>query len=325
MLEELAIKRLNIQLTKRCNQRCRSCNSYQLAEKEKTEEELSLEEIADLIADACGQWNIHNIALTGGEPTIRKDILEIGKIASAYAPNVSVTTNGFYFSEKERVMEMVRGGVNRFSFSYHGIGKQDRFANAAGAEERLRNAIGWIHEVKSKGDYWDLYAKISILFDGENIDDVEAMLDYAESQDMDLYMEIVDRSIPFFCQSEMAGKEELSKEKLSYAAAKIRSWLRVGRRILISENGVQFMMKHYTRQPIRGTCPLGLTDIFIESNGDIRSGCWVLPPVGNIRKAGLTEVQSSEIYRKNIENMLLRNCPGCTCGYLAQAEYMKSG
>lgn len=224
--------------------------------------------------------------------------------------------------------EWCGGGVNRFSFSYHGIGKQDRFTNTTGVEERLQNAIKWISEEKNKDSSRRIYAKIAILFDGENIDDVEAMLDYAESMDMDLYMEIVDHSIPVFCQSEMAKDAGFTKKKFSYeklcdAAKKIRSWLKSGRRILISENGIRFMIKHYAGQTIRGVCPLGFTDIFIESNGDIRSGCWVLPPVGNIRKDELTVIQDSPVYRQNIENMLHRSCPGCTCGYLAQAEYME--
>lgn len=40
MLPEISVVRLNVQLTKKCNQRCVSCNSYELP----SDDELSLDE-----------------------------------------------------------------------------------------------------------------------------------------------------------------------------------------------------------------------------------------------------------------------------------------
>ncbi len=321
ILEKMSITRLNIQLTKKCNQRCCSCNSYELWE----DNELTLEDIKRVIKEACGMWKINNIALTGGEPTIRSDILEIARTASRYSPNVSITTNGYFFANKDKALEMVRGGVNRYSFSYHGIGKHDKFTNTNGAEERIRKAISWISEEKKKNVDGNLYAKIGILFDGENIDDVEKMLDYAESKDMDLYIEIVDKSIALFNKSKLAQKmknNNSNKEIIYDALEKIRLWMKTGRRIIMTEKGVEYIERYYMGQTVKGGCPLGLTDIYIESNGDVKTGCWILPPVGNVKTESLYNIQDNVQNKINIQRMLKGECPCCTCGYLMQAKYM---
>ncbi len=77
----------------------------------KVRNEITLDEINMAIHDACEQYNIKNIAFTGGKPTIRKDIIDIVKEAARYAPNVSLTTNGYYFKTKENVKELLGGSL----------------------------------------------------------------------------------------------------------------------------------------------------------------------------------------------------------------------
>ena len=81
---------------------------------------------------------------------MRKDILQIAETAKKFSPNVSITTNGFYCTDKSKVQELISAGINRFSFSYHSVGGQDEFTKVAGSEKRLRNAIEWVCEEKTK-------------------------------------------------------------------------------------------------------------------------------------------------------------------------------
>ena len=59
---------------------------------------------------------------------------------------------------------------------------------------------------------------------------------------------------------------------------------------------------------------LGFLQVFVLSNGDVLTGCYPLPPVGNILKNSLREVMESELYTRQAEAMIRRECPGCTCG-----------
>ncbi len=58
----------------------------------------------------------------------------------------------------------------------------------------------------------------------------------------------------------------------------------------------------------------GYLQVFVLSNGDVLTGCYPLPPVGNILKNSLREVMESEAYIRQAEAMIRRECPGCTCG-----------
>ena len=317
-MDKLSIVRLNIQLTKKCNQRCKSCNSYKMD----STNELSADEIKRIIKEVCSLYDIKNIAFTGGEPTIHKDILDVAKYAKKYSPNVSITTNGYYFKSEEKALELIDAGINRYSFSYHGIGVQDSFSRINGAEERIRKAIQWLTSMRKEKD---IYLKVGMLFNGSNISEVEKMLDYVEDNDMDLYIEIVDYFSPIFAKSESAIETEnaIKKDELCNAIEKIRGWIRNGRRINIDERALDFIYRYYMNEKIVGKCPLALTDIYIESNGNVRSGCWSLPPVGNVRTNSIETIMKSEIYKKNLERMLKRECSGCTCGYLMQSKYME--
>jgi len=87
---------LRVALTRRCNLRCKYCH---LEGEEKHEEpamaEMTVDEIVRMVRIAVG-LNISKVKLTGGEPIIRKDIVEIVKgIASIEGlQDLSMTTNG---------------------------------------------------------------------------------------------------------------------------------------------------------------------------------------------------------------------------------------
>lgn len=55
--------------------------------------------------------------------------------------------------------------------------------------------------------------------------------------------------------------------------------------------------------------------------GNVYTGCWCLPPVGNVREIPLEEIFNSNKVQENIFKMLLRKCNGCTCGYNIMSKY----
>lgn len=107
-IEDLDLVRMNIQLTKKCNQKCISCYTYKMDYKNEMDTLLILKVVSDL----CEAKKISNVAFTGGEPTIKKDFLLITKHASSLVPNVSVTTNGYMFNSKDDVLKAISSGIN---------------------------------------------------------------------------------------------------------------------------------------------------------------------------------------------------------------------
>jgi len=86
------ISKVNIAVTWKCNQRCKSCNIWQTyrGNAESIKEEFTLAEYELFLKTSGLMW----VSLTGGEPTLRPDIAEILSMSSEYLQKVNITTNG---------------------------------------------------------------------------------------------------------------------------------------------------------------------------------------------------------------------------------------
>lgn len=61
------------------------------------------------------------------------------------------------------------------------------------------------------------------------------------------------------------------------------------------------------------SCVLGYTTVYIASDGAVRSGCYVLPPIGNILTHDIEEILDSSEYQRRCQAMLRLECTGCAC------------
>ena len=85
----------NITVTNRCDRSCHYCFFY--AESSESLYEPTKAAIEDMAADLA-EANVGAIQLTGGEPTVREDIVEIVGIAAEYADQVLLNTHGARFA-----------------------------------------------------------------------------------------------------------------------------------------------------------------------------------------------------------------------------------
>lgn len=110
------INYLRISVTDRCNLRCVYCMPPEGVKQTPHWEILSLEEIRRVV-DAASDVGIRKIRITGGEPLVRKNILDLFQYISAN-PNIddlSVTTNGILFADMAE--DLKKAGLNRVNFS----------------------------------------------------------------------------------------------------------------------------------------------------------------------------------------------------------------
>jgi len=63
-------------------------------------------------------------------------------------------------------------------------------------------------------------------------------------------------------------------------------------------------------------CVIGYLRIYIDSKLNLYSGCWALPPLGNLEKEKLKDILGSKRYKERIQKMFYLKCPRCTCGYI---------
>ena len=119
---------LRLSVTDRCNLRCRYCMPP-----EGTAGGLcSAGELLEIVrqAAACG---IRKVRLTGGEPLVRPDILDIcrGAAATAGVEELCLTTNGTRLPAMARPLR--EAGVDRLNISLDTL-RPDRFARLTGQD-----------------------------------------------------------------------------------------------------------------------------------------------------------------------------------------------
>ncbi len=138
---------LNIVLTNRCNLSCWYCFFY--AKEGQPIYEPTLEQIRMMLRNAKKQQPVgaNAVQLTGGEPTLRNDLLEIVRIAKEEGyDHVQLNTDGIKLAfEPELIKKLRDAGVNTLYMSYDGMTPQTNWKNHWEIPlifENVRNAGG---------------------------------------------------------------------------------------------------------------------------------------------------------------------------------------
>lgn len=96
--QERRVSYLRVSLTDRCNYRCTYCMPEDGVATSPREELLSFEELERVVGVFVG-LGVRRVRLTGGEPTIRRDVVEIVRRLAGLVPEVVMTTNGHLLAE----------------------------------------------------------------------------------------------------------------------------------------------------------------------------------------------------------------------------------
>ncbi len=113
---------MRVSLTDRCNLRCTYCMPHDFAAWMPSADLLTTDELITIIKVAVEE-GIDQIRLTGGEPMLRPDIVEIVSRISAIdnAPKLSMTTNGLALAKLAQ--PLVDAGLRRINISLDTLDK----------------------------------------------------------------------------------------------------------------------------------------------------------------------------------------------------------
>jgi cyclic pyranopterin phosphate synthase len=137
---------LRLSLTDRCNFRCSYCSP---ALPESPEDPLERAEIAR-VARIFGGLGIRRVRLTGGEPTLRRDVLEVVRDVAA-APGieeVAITTNGHLLASLARPLR--EAGVTRLNVSLDTL-DPEKLHRIAGRSATLERIVAGIEAAYAAG------------------------------------------------------------------------------------------------------------------------------------------------------------------------------
>ncbi len=167
-------RNLRVSLTDRCSLRCTYCMPNDFAAWIPNDDLLTTDELITVIEVAVSQ-GIDEVRLTGGEPLLRPDIVEIvERIASINdAPRLTLTTNGLRLNELAQ--PLARAGLNRINVSLDTLSRE-RFKTLT-YRDRFADVIAGLEAANSAGLF---PIKVnSVLLQGINDDEAPALLAWA--------------------------------------------------------------------------------------------------------------------------------------------------
>ena len=122
------IDSLRISLTQRCSLSCFFCHREG---ENKAGKEMTIDEIEQIVKHASTH-GVRHVKLTGGEPLLREDLLDIIRRISPLVPDLSMTTNGLFLEEMAEGLK--EAGLTRVNVSIHSL-DSDIYFKITGSRE----------------------------------------------------------------------------------------------------------------------------------------------------------------------------------------------
>lgn len=176
----------------KCDSKCVMCNSWKLP----YHDDLTTEEYRKVFSSELFR-SIEYVGITGGEPTLRKDMVEIVRIMSDNMPRlrkVTLNTNGFVVKRVVPVLDQIidvadeRGFLFGTRVSLDGVGEaHEKIRRVWNAFDRSMETVRAMQEIQ-KRKFFNF--GVSFTFTGQNIEDGEKLYEFCKKENLNVVFAI---------------------------------------------------------------------------------------------------------------------------------------
>lgn len=170
------LRLLAINLTRRCNLACQHCYLDAKSLEEGSDDELTTQEVCDLLDRIAVRSQETMVVLTGGEPLLRADIETIVHRGTANKLFVVVGTNGILLTER-RVRSLKAAGLMGVGISIDSIhpDQHDEFRGRSGSWQKTLNGLAACRS-------HDLSFQIHFTVTAGTVDQVAEVIEFSRRQ-----------------------------------------------------------------------------------------------------------------------------------------------
>jgi len=316
-----APKTVDLELTNRCNLRCKMCwfhgergigDRYQGSE-------LSIHEVFSLV-DQLSKYK-PNIYLGGSEPFIRQDLLVILEYIKSHALTVTFTTNGTLLDSRKIEM-LVTLGIDYVIFSVYGQEQLDDLIRGEGVFRKVTSVIKELSEYKKKRGSVKPYTSVNFTINANlthHLEEAINALRDATDDEVDTYRI---HHLWYITHKELSMHQSVTKQLLGCMAPGAESHLIPGSQVLdptsladeissltnrskvtsFPDLTHQDILKYYSEDGcIKGRCIAPFFVAVVKPNGDVKF-CpdeWIDDFVlGNVRNDSFDNIWNNDKARK---------------------------
>lgn len=300
------IQEVILAITYQCNSRCQMCGIWKKIEPEK----ISLNMVEKIPGD------LKDINITGGEPFLHQDIVEIVKILNHKSPNASIIISSNGFAKEliiSKIKEIIKIKPNiGVAISIDGIGK--KHDEVRGVPGGFKKSVDTIEELKKIGVK---KLRISFTLGDYNIDQLRLVYLLSQKIGVEMSLTLVHSGTQYFNTQNFVSKKEKMAEALEWLIKKeldtwnIKKWLRAY---------YAYGMKNFIliKQRILPDYS-GKFGIFIDPNGNIFPSDVSEQNLGNINKFDFSKINQIKIEAIHPNWMI------CTARQAIRKHWMKAG
>lgn len=167
---------IQLQYNYMCNFKCKHCAIENF--KNPTKKSLTVADVKR-IADEADKMGIASICISGGEPLIFPDLLDVINAIGSQRFNISMDTNGYLLTE-DKIKWLVDNGVDRIHLSIDGLEhNHNEFRNNKNSWQRCIDALKYCKQY-GLGVIINIVATKSLIDSGELINQLEFIKQFGE-------------------------------------------------------------------------------------------------------------------------------------------------
>jgi len=314
---------VTIDVTSKCNLRCKHCRVNEI------EYDMTLEEI-DEVLNKLKDFKPRGVFLSGGEPLMRKDIVEIVKKTKVLAPITILNTNSLILNEK-LLKELIDAGLDYIQISLDGIEKIHDYIRGSGTYKKVIEKMKLINKYQEQ-----INLHISSVISKQNLDYMDEFVNQIiDVEKIKVQMLGFKRFVPSneFKNTNALGKEGLEQLYKNLERLKEKYKERVNivsdmpLKNVYNKERVEEIIKKYNMAC--AGCSASVNGISIRNDGTVTPCTLLYISCGNILKQDLNEILQNENMLKIKNRELKGKCGKCNykkiCGGCRAAAYQVLG
>lgn len=291
---------INWAINNNCNFLCRHCYS-----RSDTAEELAGEVLCAAMKRVATA-GVLSVNFGGGEPLLRRDLLDIASCAAGCGMRVSMNSNG-YLIDEEKSIALKNAGFSKVGISIDSREAlvHDRFRGVAGSHERAVKALAWLRKAGIK-------TSISTVICTFNHEEIDNLIEFALANKV---------SQLNFHNFKCSGLGLANKDELDLTPVQWQEFYRKALRakehvkeldISLDDPIIASLGLKSGSSLVKGSV-CGKLSLNIKSNGDI-TPCGFIPVViGNIVRDDLKEIwANSPVLEKLRHKTPTGKCASCS-------------